>query len=44
MVPNRTDGVRKIAERFGVNPPTVRAISMELTGRLKRWRDGAARS
>jgi DNA invertase Pin-like site-specific DNA recombinase len=30
MAPGRTDGVRKIAERFGVNPSTVQAISGEL--------------
>jgi DNA invertase Pin-like site-specific DNA recombinase len=31
--PGRTEGVRKIAERMGVNPSTVQAISMELAGR-----------
>jgi len=31
--PGRTEGVRKIAERFKVNPGTVQAISMELSGR-----------
>ena len=31
--PGRTEGVRKIAERLGVNPSTVQAISMELAGR-----------
>jgi DNA invertase Pin-like site-specific DNA recombinase len=32
-VPGRTEGVRKIAERMGVDPSTVQAISMELAGR-----------
>jgi len=31
--PGRTEGVRVIAERFGVNPSTVQAISAELAGR-----------
>jgi DNA invertase Pin-like site-specific DNA recombinase len=31
--PGRTEGVRKIAERLGVNPSTVQAISAELAGR-----------
>jgi DNA invertase Pin-like site-specific DNA recombinase len=31
--PGRTEGVRKIAERMGVNASTVQAISMELAGR-----------
>jgi DNA invertase Pin-like site-specific DNA recombinase len=31
--PGRTEGVRKIAERMGVNPGTVQTISMELSGR-----------
>ena len=31
--PGRTEGVRVIAERFGVNPSTVQTISMELAGR-----------
>ena len=31
--PGRTEGVRVIAERFGVNPGTVQAISAELAGR-----------
>jgi DNA invertase Pin-like site-specific DNA recombinase len=31
--PGRTEGVRVIAERFGVNPSTVQSISMELAGR-----------
>jgi hypothetical protein len=29
----RTEGVRKIAERMGVNPSTIQAISMELAER-----------
>jgi len=28
--PGRTDGVRKIAKKFGVNPSTVQAISREI--------------
>jgi transposase-like protein len=28
--PDRTEGVRKIATRFGVNPSTVQGISWEL--------------
>ena len=28
--PGRTDGVRKIAKRFGVNPSTVQAISRDV--------------
>ena len=31
--PNRTEGVRVIAERLGVNPSTVQTISMELARR-----------
>jgi DNA invertase Pin-like site-specific DNA recombinase len=31
--PGRTEGVRKIAQRMGVNPSTVQAISMQLAGR-----------
>jgi DNA invertase Pin-like site-specific DNA recombinase len=31
--PGRTEGVRKIAERMGVNPSTVQAISAELAKR-----------
>jgi DNA invertase Pin-like site-specific DNA recombinase len=31
--PGRTEGVRKIAQRMGVNPSTVQTISMELAGR-----------
>jgi DNA invertase Pin-like site-specific DNA recombinase len=31
--PGRTEGVRVIAQRFGVNPGTVQAISAELSGR-----------
>lgn len=31
--PGRTEGVRKIAARMGVNPSTVQAISMEMPGR-----------
>jgi hypothetical protein len=31
--PGRTEGVSKIAERMGVNPSTVQAISMELAAR-----------
>ena len=31
--PGRTEGVRVIAERFGVNASTVQAISAELAGR-----------
>jgi DNA invertase Pin-like site-specific DNA recombinase len=31
--PGRIEGVRKIAERLGVNPGTVQSISMELSGR-----------
>ena len=31
--PGRTEGVRKIAERLGVNPSTVQAISAEMAGR-----------
>jgi DNA invertase Pin-like site-specific DNA recombinase len=31
--PGRTEGVRVIAERFGVNPGTVQSISAELAGR-----------
>jgi DNA invertase Pin-like site-specific DNA recombinase len=31
--PGRTEGVRKIAERLGVNASTVQAISAELAGR-----------
>jgi DNA invertase Pin-like site-specific DNA recombinase len=30
--PNRTEGVRKIAERFGVNPSTVQRISRPFDG------------
>jgi DNA invertase Pin-like site-specific DNA recombinase len=28
--PGRTDGVRKIAKKFGVNPSTVQSISQEI--------------
>jgi DNA invertase Pin-like site-specific DNA recombinase len=40
-VPGRP-GVRKIAERFGVNPGTVQTISMELSGRPFAREDAAA--
>jgi DNA invertase Pin-like site-specific DNA recombinase len=33
QAPGRTEGVRKVAERLGVNPSTVQSISMELAGR-----------
>ena len=32
-IPGRTEGVRKIARRFGVNPGTVQRINRPLAGR-----------
>jgi DNA invertase Pin-like site-specific DNA recombinase len=42
MAPGRTEGVRKIAERFRINPSTVQTISGELGSRPFAGQAGAS--